>query len=199
MASVDIRVEQFKTDLRELGSARTVQRHIIFGSAFVLADDQHFGLKEVVARQFQVNPVEVVLVGSAKLGFSIADKKRYRPFGESSDIDLAIISPRLFDSIWDDVFDHYCSVRHWPEEQQFKSYLFRGWIRPDKLPRLQRAEAWWDFFTSITQTGRFGQYKIRAGLYRTMKFLESYQCICAEQCLAELPTTDKANVELVHP
>jgi hypothetical protein len=69
---IELRIEQFKADLSAHGPERCVQRHVIFGSSQVLTDEQHFSLKETVAVHFQVNPVEVVLVGSAKLGFSIA-------------------------------------------------------------------------------------------------------------------------------
>jgi hypothetical protein len=44
-----------------------------------------------------------VVVGSAKLGFSIVPDKRYRAFGETSDIDVVLCSSALFDLFWEDV------------------------------------------------------------------------------------------------
>lgn len=129
------------------------------------------------------------MVGSGKLGFSIVNSKRYRPFSDTSDIDVAIISPILFDAIWHNVYDYSFSGGYWPEEKAFKEYLFRGWIRPDKLPpshKFALCKDWWDFFRSITSTGRYGPYKISAGLYRNWHFLETYLSVCINECLVEM-------------
>jgi hypothetical protein len=45
---------------------------------------RYYSLKAAVAEQFQIHPNEIIVVGSAKLGFSIAPTKRYRAFGETS-------------------------------------------------------------------------------------------------------------------
>lgn len=60
-----------------------------------------------------------------------------------------------------------------------------GWIRPDKLPpssMFPAAEHWWEFFRKITETGRFGPYKVRGALYKSLYFLESYQQKCVDYC-----------------
>ncbi|MFP3398702.1 hypothetical protein SB749_20460, partial [Brevibacterium sp. SIMBA_078] len=71
---------------------------------------------------------------SAKVGFSLAPDKRYREFGDSSDLDVAIISPVLFDRVWHSVLDYKNSRQYWPKKNEFKHHFFDGWIRPDKLP-----------------------------------------------------------------
>ncbi len=171
---------------------QVVQKHIIGGDCFTLTSDQHFELKRAIADKFSLNPHYVVVVGSAKLGFSIARTKRYRHFGNDSDIDIAIVSDRLFDEVWQQVFEYSESPGrdiYWDRDNAFKTYLFRGWIRPDKLPPpggfAYKAE-WFEFFRSLTASGAFGEYKIAAGLYRSMYFLERYQGICTMQCQQEL-------------
>ena len=111
-----------------------VQKYITYGGCYLLGQDAYFELKAEVSAQFAVHPSEVLVVGSGKLGFSIVEGKRYRPFGDNSDIDIAIIAPQLFDGIWTNVFDYWHEVSSWRREQEFRNYLFRGWIRPDKLP-----------------------------------------------------------------
>ena len=160
-----------------------------FGDCYVLKDDAYFDLKMEIADHFKVHPNEVLMVGSGKLGFSIVNSKRYRPFGDTSDIDMAIISPTRFDSIWHSVYEYSFSGGYWPDEKSFKEYLFRGWIRPDKLPPSKRfavCEDWWDFFRGLTYRGSYGPYKIAAGLYRSWDFLESYLGVCINECRSDL-------------
>ncbi|HEX8451606.1 MAG TPA: hypothetical protein VF647_05895 [Longimicrobium sp.] len=182
------RIARFKNDLALMNPPQLVRKYVAFGDAYILPDDQFFSLKEEVAHHFQVHPNQVFLVGSAKLGFSIARRKRYRPFTDTSDIDVAVVSDRLFDGIWEDVFRYRYQVGYWPQESEFKNYLFRGWIRPDKLPpanSFRLGAEWWAFFSELTSSGRYGVYKIAAGLYRSDFFFESYQSICVSECQEE--------------
>jgi hypothetical protein len=183
-----LRVEQFKKDLARHESSRLVRRHIFFGLCARLDDDSYFELREVVSSQFKVHPSCIYVVGSSKLGFSIAPEKRYRAFGDQSDIDLAIVSDRLFDQFWTAVFDYNQNTPNWPDKKQFTRYLFRGWIRPDKLPSSPSFPAqrdWFEFFDHLSSTRDYGSFKLRAGLYRSWMFLENYQTICVELCKRE--------------
>lgn len=162
-----------------------MQRHITHGSCFALSDDQYFALKKAVSEHFAIHHTEVVVVGSAKLGFSVAPTKRYRPFGDSSDIDVALCSSALYDSMWREVFSYWSRGEFWPHFHDFRKYHFRGWMRPDMLPpeaSFQRANEWWEFFRQLTASGLFGSYKITGALYKEWHFLETYQLTCMASC-----------------
>jgi hypothetical protein len=125
------------------------------------------------------------MVGSARLGFTIKSSEPYRLFGDRSDIDLAIISPRLFEDFWKAVLLYKEDVKYWPKEEGFKKYLLRGWIRPDLLPpadAFKKAADWWEFFRELTYSGRFGPYKISGSLYYSKFFFELYQSACIRAC-----------------
>ena len=169
---------RFKIDVRKHAASSVVDRHVIFGDSYILDKDSYFKLKEQIADHFKIHPPQVVMVGSGKLGFSIAHPKRYRSFGETSDLDIAIVAPNLFDRIWEEVFKTRGTLGYWPGESDFSVYLARGWIRPDKLPparKFEIANDWWEFFDSLAASGDFGRYKIRGGLYRDWSFLKGYQ------------------------
>ncbi|SRR5258706_12122134 len=186
---INNRIKRFKADLLQLDPITMVRRHLIFGDSYILDVDKHFELKTEISAQFRIHPSEVLLVGSAQLGFSIVPKKRYRPFNDSSDIDIAIVSPFLFDLFWEQAFDYWNSGRYWPEQDAFKDYLFRGWIRPDKLPpshKFTLGKDWWEFFQYITAKGKYGPFPLRAGLYKSWTYFEKYQHVCIEQCKQEL-------------
>jgi hypothetical protein len=147
----------------------------------------YFALKERVAQHFGIHTSEVVVVGSSKLGFSIVPDKRYRPFGETSDIDVALSSGGLFDEFWRDVFNYWARGEVWPGLTDFRKYLFRGWMRPDKLPpsnSFGRSKEWWEFFRQLAVGGDFGPYKITGALYKSWHYLETYQQKCVRDCKA---------------
>ncbi|HEU0301634.1 MAG TPA: hypothetical protein VFR37_19420 [Longimicrobium sp.] len=163
-----------------------LRKRVIFGTSYVFPNnDDHFALISSVADHFKVHPANVLIVGSAKLGFSIAPKKRYRYFNDRSDIDVVVVSEQLFDEIWWEI--HSTAVRRfdWPQRQDFAKYLMRGWIRPDMFPNINtpRVSNWWNFFTDLS---RHVGVRVRGALFRNWNFLESYHGENIQNCALEL-------------
>jgi hypothetical protein len=182
-------LEDFKADLHLLSSTQLIRKYIYNGSCNVLNDDKHYQLKEEICEHLKIEFNDVVLVGSAKLGFSIKPSKRFAAFGEESDIDVAVVSKSLFERIWEEAFLYKKSGADWPAASSFFKYLSQGWIRPDKLPSSDYftfTATWWNFFNGMTSSRKYGPYIIRAGLYHSSFFLQEYQKICIEQCIEEL-------------
>ena len=178
-------VSRFRSELLLRDARDICRRFLIFGSCTQLDDERYYGLKAAVAEEFAIHPNETIVVGSTKLGFSIAPEKRYRAFGETSDIDVAIVSPQLFDRVWHEVFRYLDSARSWQYRREFANYFVRGWIRPDKLPpgeNFQFTQDWFEFFRSLSHSRDFGDIKISGALYRDWIFLEKYQESCILKC-----------------
>ena len=183
------RLTKFQADLVRLSISELVRRHITFGDCYILSEDSYYALKAEVADHFSLHPSEVIVVGSAKQGFSIAPNKRYQHFGDTSDIDVTIVSQTLFDRIWDEVWWFNHQGGYWPKLPDFREYLFRGWMRPDKLPpsdRFEIANEWWEFFRELTRSERYGPYKIRGALYRSWVRMEAYQSGAVDLCVKAL-------------
>lgn len=79
---------------------------LLEGTPFVFRDSpmKYTVFREQVGDQFDVGSQDVCIVGSAKLGFSPSPstkedgKPKYgTPFSETSDVDVVVVSPRLFD------------------------------------------------------------------------------------------------------
>jgi predicted nucleotidyltransferase len=188
-ADIELRIRLFREDLSVLTSVQMIRKHVIYGECAVISSAQYFDLRSEVADRYEVHPNEVLVVGSGKLGFSIAPTKLYRPFTDTSDIDVVIVSPKLFDRIWKAVHHYWDHGGYWERSAQFKAYLFQGWIRPDKLPpsrAFELANEWWQFFNSLSSTGRYSIYKIAGALYRDWYFLEAYQLRGVSACADEL-------------
>ena len=140
MSDEDIKIKFIK-ELREKDpdSRFIVQKYICNGSSPILTDEQIFEIKYEIAKQFNIHPNEVILTGSAKLGFSLAPKKLFKKFDENSDIDIAIISNIAFEAFWEELLDFNINIKNRNEQEEknyrfFQDYFFRGWIRPDKFP-----------------------------------------------------------------
>ena len=182
------RLCEFKEDLDVLSPTQIVRKHVISGECSMLSQSQYFDLRSEVADCFELHPSEVLVVGSAKLGFSIAPDKLYQLFSNKSDIDVVLISSTLFDEIWEVVFRYKYEGGYWPEYKEFVKYFFEGWIRPDKLPRSEMfsfGKKWWGFFQKVTKSRIYGDYKIAGALYKSYFFLENYQKYCVRQCIDE--------------
>jgi predicted nucleotidyltransferase len=158
-----------------------VQRYITHGSSFVFNgdEDKDFKLKKVIADNFSLNPECVIMIGSAKLGFSIAPLKLWKAFDDESDIDMVIISNEIFDEFWVDLYDFNLELTDRTEEEQerfekFLIYFFKGWLRPDLFPfSYEKKNQWFDFFNSISY-GEFGERKITGAIFRNFHFYENY-------------------------
>ena len=191
---MDERIAAFKDDLATLSPIEITRRHVVFGECAVIQPEEYFRLRSTVAAQYDLHPNDVLVVGSGKLGFSIVPKKRYRPFCDSSDLDVVIISERLFDIVWQDVHRYFDQGGYWEHADSFREYLFRGWIRPDKLPpdhKFPFGKTWWEFFNGISASRDFSISRIRGAIYRNWYFLEAYQELAIAECARQLITENE--------
>lgn len=68
------------------------------------ASDKYSEFKVYIASKFRVTSNDVSLAGSAWFGYSLTPKKHFRDFTENSDIDIVIVSQKIFNSFWDCYF-----------------------------------------------------------------------------------------------
>ena len=170
----------------EANSIQKFVRHrVIFGSCRHLEDSEHSNLREEVANGFSIHPNQVTVVGSTKLGYSMAPEKKFKPFGSGSDIDIAIVESGLFDQYWEELHNLKETAISWPEFGQFRNYHFSGWMRPDKLPAAKIRNEWFDFFQRLQKRGIGGGAPLRAALYKSWYFLEKYQSKGVSVCYHE--------------
>jgi len=107
-----------------------------------------------IAMRLDVDPKEINLTGSARLGQSLAPKKMGKPFSEESDLDIFIISEPLFNKLKKDFnewsFDYESNTLKAsnPREEGFwKSNIYRcpkniarGFIDSNVIPNHQKYE-----------------------------------------------------------
>ncbi len=187
--------EHFIKSCVELKPDIVVQQHLIDGSSYFFDNiypNQEFEFKKDLANSLKVHIRDIVIVGSGKLGFSIKPSGEYlRDFqfldfdhnfiqnneNEKSDLDVAIVSGRLFDEQLIELHKHtkgYSNNKYnnGGKKEDFANYILKGWLRPDKVPN--------DYSISSDVTKVQEHYKVtfgrkvKFGLYKSWYFFESY-------------------------
>ncbi|NLS02341.1 hypothetical protein HGP14_03015 [Rhizobium sp. P32RR-XVIII] len=77
--------------------------HFLFEpTPFVFANnfEQWISWKSELAAGIDVDPRDIVLTGSAAIGFSLNPYKRFKAYDAKSDIDCGVVSPHHFDVAW---------------------------------------------------------------------------------------------------
>lgn len=163
------------------------RKYVLHGTPFVFQgrDDDYYEFRKRISNKFSIPFHEVYITGSGKLGFSPFKRK---VFDYDSDIDIALISPSLFEVIMKDISGYQMSFRkarrvvsenELKMYHEFLEYVALGWIRPDKLPISFQMGTfkndWFKFFQSISYgNSEVGNYKISAGVFKSYEHLEEY-------------------------
>lgn len=193
--------EEFQALLLREDVETVVENVMLAGEAVHFSNYKKQIVVAELAAKFNVtaDEVDVWIVGSAKLGFSITEKiapgvhlPRFRPFRPDSDIDIAVVCPKIFDIIWSELSKHAYKTPSLPwDSGRLGDYLVHGWLRPDKFPRnarLRRCDDWWDLIRALSVDSRFGRRPLRGGLYHSIDHLKKYQIRGVQQCRIALET-----------
>lgn len=178
----------FRRDLLDLSEEDVVQKYYFEYEPVHLSKDDVIHATRMVGAAFQVEPseIEIIVSGSARLGFTTVDKidengnprPAYTDFDAESDIDLAIVSTPLFQTIWSELSYFASSQNPFPwHHKKLGDYLISGWLRPDHFPQvntLPYVGEWWPTFDRISRQTRFGRRKVRGGLFQSRYQLELY-------------------------
>ncbi len=182
---------EFKKELNGLRSNEALldfcRKYVLHGTPFVFLgkDDEFYDFRKRIASKFDIPFHEVYITGSGKLGFSPFKNK---DFDYDSDIDIALISPSLFESIMKDIGQYQMKFRknravvraqELKMYHKFLEYVALGWIRPDKLPISFQMQTfkndWFIFFQEISYgKSEVGNYKVTAGVFKSYNHLEDY-------------------------
>lgn len=180
----------FQRRLTEFSPKEVVRRYITSGPCAKVDGESYANARQRIADHFEVHHTNVFVVGSAKLGFSVAPAKRFREFNDESDIDVAIVSPELYLRVWRQLSDLLNADPGflWEKHTLLKKKHLTGWLRPDALPpspALPLVDEWFEFFRELTGDQVFGPYHVSAGIYYDIHFLESYQERAVAMCQME--------------
>lgn len=184
-------LEEFRTEINNTSTDDALldfcRKYVLHGTPFIFVnrDDEFYEFRKRISSKFEIPFHEVYITGSAKLGFSPFKNK---DFDYDSDIDVALISPSLFETIMKDIGQYqmrFRKARAVVREDELKmyhdflEYVALGWIRPDKLPISFQMKTfkndWFKFFSNISYgKSEVGNYKVSAGVFKSYNHLEEY-------------------------
>ena len=186
-----VNLDEFLNELDSLDDNDAVldfcRKYVLHGTPYVFRnnDDDFYEFRKRIAYNFSIPFHEVYITGSGKLGFSPFKRKE---FDYDSDIDVALISPTLFENIMKDISKYQMKFRkaravvrekELRMYHEFLEYVALGWIRPDKLPISFQMQSikndWFEFFEKISYgRSEVGNYKVTAGVFKSYEHLEEY-------------------------
>jgi hypothetical protein len=93
------------------------------------------GFRATISGALGVHIADIRVVGSGRLGFSLKPGHNLRRFRDTSDVDVAVVNPDLFDRLW--LLLLSAVYPRPPESDQFGGWLqerrnevYTGWIAP---------------------------------------------------------------------
>lgn len=177
-----------------------VEKAFLHGLPFIFKkrEDEYYNFRKKIAKKFDVSFHEVLIVGSAKFGFSYL--KSGRKFDLNSDVDVVIVNERLFNKYYKAIAEYQyenekLQIRLSQEEEKdyykFLRYLIKGWLRPDLLPQYSKMKFlktdWFDYFHDISfNKSEVGNYKVAAGLYKDWEYLKDYCTFSLEKYIKSI-------------
>ena len=143
----------------------------------------HREMVDEISRGLRVPTTSICVVGSARLGFSLAPQNFGRPFGQYSDLDIIVVSHTLFDPSWLDILTNRRTP--WSElrkqtryrliEHREKHRIYNGWIVPHFIPEaLGIGERWLTTFNGLSQIPFLAGREVSGRLYRTWDHAKLY-------------------------
>ena len=177
--------EEFEHILRTCNLDRVLDEHLFSGLPFSFSESPEIydQMLRTISRGLRVQQEDICVIGSARVGFSLAPHKFGTPFGQSSDVDIIVVSSALFDLSWEDIITNrrvrWASLREQTrrslKEHRELHHIYNGWIYPDSLAEaLEIGRPWMTTFNGLSQIPDLSSRRIGGRLYRTWQHARVY-------------------------
>ncbi len=134
-----------------------------------------------LASALEIDPRDMLIIGSAAVGVSLSPQKRFKSFGASSDIDVAVISIHHFDVSWRYLRNLGAAYHALPKKTKIAvnshraNYVFSGTIATDRiLPYLPFGRVWMEALSKASRESPAEGRSVNIRLYRDSDSLRSY-------------------------
>jgi len=189
-------LEHFKKDIsKDLNSQFITQKYLIDGESYFFREFypfEEFEFKKGLADILNIHIRDISIVGSGKLGFSLKPNEvepslyefktfdfdfMKNPNNDKSDLDIAIISERLFEHFLKDIYLKTNKYRTLPEgwgsnRKFFSYYALKGWFRKDFLYEGYNYES--ELVNFIDSYKKKYKRDINLGIYKSWYYFENY-------------------------
>jgi hypothetical protein len=187
--------KEFKCILLQEPAGVVVDRWFFGGIPYVFRETKsaYAELRALLGSKLRVSERNVVMVGSARLGFSPAPGKFGKKFRVGDDLDIIVVSSELFDAGWRDLL-RWHHAKRWTlsaaEHNQLrlcKNTIFWGYVWPNLLTGASDiAVGWNDAFRGLSRIPEVAFWEPRGRLYRTWEHARLYHMWSLEKVKREL-------------
>ena len=144
-------IEQFKQDLQNHSVDEVYDKYFISGDVWIVKQihgvnwhEKYDELKLFISNRLSVHFNDIAIAGSGKLGFSMDPKKNYKCFSEESDIDIIVISQKLFYRFWEAYRrDSYAEIKT-PHFTTVTFWIFRKYLSAENLSKTNEDYISWE-------------------------------------------------------
>ena len=186
-------LSEIKSDVKSLTSKDFYSKHILRSDNWyfekVIGSDKEDSMrltddfKTIISQSLKISFHNISIVGSSKIGCSLAPKtshsnKLFRLFDEEkSDIDIAIVSDKLFQKYWDLFRKSYNPINkiHY---SRISRGIYRGYINEKNLELIDGCRKEWNALSSeskkLLRRDLYIQPDITYRLYRSWEDFEEY-------------------------
>ncbi len=190
-----INLEEFKKRVLHSSIEELVSESLVDDDPWLFRADasKYIELQAFLSAQLEDPHSRCIVVGSAKYGFSISPDTFGRKFRAQSDIDVAVISPHIFDEIWDCMLGwrYPWHTRNWADRERdfgvahMEDHI-AGFVTPDQIkvyiggakrvppPVQRRSVQWFDTFKMAANIGPARGHDVEGRLYRSIDHLKLY-------------------------
>lgn len=196
MAAGDfLTLDEFNARLRSEGPWALVDSYLLRGLPYAFRESPAlYGvLRRELASSLGLPKSSFVVVGSGRTGFSLRTDAFGYPFGEGSDIDVSVISARLFDGLWFDLLRvsraraaGFGGQRREHFEEHRRTRIYNGRAVPHQLVgATQLAGRWFKAFKGVgRRVPDLAQYEVHGMLFRTWEHARLYYAYGLRRVLA---------------
>lgn len=153
--------------------------------------------KTEIGARLDIDPRAICLVGSAVVGISLNPDKGLKPFDDTSDVDVAVVSYRYFELAWHHLRRLRVQKLKMPVEAlnvlkaHRERYIFDGTIATDSvLAFLPFASRWVPALSDMSAIQPTEGREINARIYRDFESLREYQLRSVVRARASLEGDD---------
>jgi len=170
-----------KHELEMLPVSSFITKWILEHTPYIF-DEQDFKYiqwRESLAGKLKIDTCEIVVTGSASLGFSLNPNKNFKAFDDKSDVDVSIISDYYFDVAWHDLL--HLNRPNLPYKMKLalddhrSRLIYWGTIATDKiLPLLSFGQEWENIINESRTLPILEDRDINFRIYRDTKAIRDY-------------------------
>lgn len=170
-----------KRDLLNLPTTLFITKWFFDTCPFVFESNPEFyrEWRHLFSAKVNIDPSDIILTGSASIGFSLSPYKNFKPFDENSDIDICIFSDYYFTISWHDLLNIHLNNFSYKYKTKIKEhrekYIYWGTIATDTiLPILSFGPTWERIIPQINNYPKLKDHNIHFRIYKDRQSFRNY-------------------------